>query len=146
MEAKESKFNITETIRAMRKAREELKHAQERERQLFTPMLKDYAMLPKLYDMFMEIKGDSVSDVDSRDMFVFVIQYLYSPRNYFGDRMPKELCKKIAKTVGIKSKSPISRSSCRTLHYYQVYTKYREKTKEILSAMLERLQGEGVIK
>ncbi len=146
MDSTERKFNITETIRDIRKAREDLRHAVQVENTLCTPMLNDYDLLPKLYQMFCDLSEDvPVSNVESRKIFIFIIQYLYAPRNLFGYKMPRGLRRRLAEITGLNAVSPVSRGASETLHHYQVYTQFREEVNRIFGGMVDVMRQEGII-
>lgn len=147
MEKIENKFNITETIRNIRKAQEELRQAVQREGSLCTPILTDYDLIPTLHQIFCDLSQDvSASSVDRRKMFIFIIQYLYAPRNLFGYKMPRGLRKMISKVVNLYSVSPISRGAYETMHHYQVYSQFRNEVNRIFDGMVERMREEGILK
>lgn len=146
MEAKESKFNITETIRSICKARKELQEATARECQLTRPILTDFKMLPAIYQMFCELTGKhGALSVQDRNVFIFIVQYLYAPRNLFGGKMPGGLRRELAKVVGLNAWSPISRGASETLHHYQVYSGFRDEVNRIFAEIAERLRNDGKI-
>lgn len=147
MEANESKFNITETIRNIRKAREELRAAIGREADLSAPLLTDYALLPDIYRMFCDAHGvTEIKTVDDRKMFIFIVQYLYAPRNLFGRKMPKDLRKEIASVLGMNAMSTVSDNGRNNLFNYQVYTQFRTKVNRIFGVIVERLRERGHLK
>jgi len=146
MEANESKFNISETVRNIRKAREELRAAIGREADLCVPLLTDYTLLPDIYKMFCELSGATeIKSVDDRKMFIFIVQYLYAPRNLFGCKMPKDLRKEIASVLGMNAMSTVSDNGRNNLFNYQVYTQFRTKVNVIFEEVVSRLRSEGKI-
>lgn len=146
MEANESKFNIAETIRNIRKAREELRQAVRKENICCSPMLTDYKLVPRLYGMFCELaESRKMSEVDIRKLFIFIIQYLYAPRNLVGCKMPSGLRRVLAGAMGVNAMSVVSRGASETLHHYQVYTQFRDEVNRIFGEMSERMRSEGII-
>lgn len=147
MEANESKFNITETVRNIRKAREELRAAIGREADLCVPLLTDYTLLPDIYRMFCELLGATeIKSVDDRKMFIFIVQYLYAPRNLFGCKMPKRLRKEIASVLGMNAMSAVSDNGRNNLFNYQVYTQFRTKVNHLFDAIVDILREKGHVK
>lgn len=145
MEAKESKFNIAETIRNIKTAREELAKAVKAEKEACAPMLTDKSRLPRIYEIFREIRGSQCETTESRDMFVFIAMYLYTPRSFFWHSMWPGTRKEIARVIGIKSRSVISRSAKKVLHHYRVYHSFREEINRIFESMIERMRVEEII-
>jgi hypothetical protein len=146
MDTKESKFNITETIRSIRKAREELRRAVDFENSVSSPMLTDYALLPDIYAMFCELIGKpDARKVDDRKMFIFIVQYLFTPRNLFGSKMPARFRREIARILGVNAESVVSRWASETMHHYQVYTQFRSEVNRIFGEIAERLHGRGML-
>ena len=146
MEAKESKFNITEKIREIRNAREELRRAVKRESICCTSMLSDLSLVPELYNIYCELVGGvSKSDTDARRIFIFVVQYFYAPRNLFGKSMQNGLRRVLANTLGVKAVSIVSKHASETGPRYLAYREFRERVNSIFEQMMARMQSEGII-
>lgn len=146
MEAKESKFNITEKIREIRSAREELRKAVKRESICCTPMLRDFSLVPKLYRMYCELVGGvSKSDTDARRVFIFVVQYFYAPRSMFGGFMPRGLRRVLVSFLGVKALSVVSKHASETGPRYLAYRGFRENVNRIFEQMTAQMQDEGII-
>lgn len=140
METEKGKFNITETIRSIKKAREELRRVVAHEADVCAPLLTDYSLLPELWRLFCELLGrDGSIKADDRKMFIFIVQYLYAPRNLFGVKMPKSLRRELVRAMGVNA-GMVSNYGRSTLFMYQVYTRFRCEVNRILEGMLERLQ------
>lgn len=150
MEATINKFNIIDTIRDMRKVREDIRKLRQlikKESDLYSPVLTDYSLLPRIHEMFRKLSAKSnASSVDKRRMFIFIVQYLYAPRNLFGYKMPRGLRRKLAQLTGLKAESPISRGAFESVHYYQGYVQFREEVNSIFGVIWQRLESDGVIK
>lgn len=144
METEKGKFNITETIRSIKNAREELRRVVAHEADVCAPLLTDYALLPSLWRHFCELLGrDGSIKADDRKMFIFIVQYLYAPRNLFGVKMPKRLRKELAFVVDGGAESMVSNHGKNTLFLYRTYTRFRTEVNRIFGAMVERLRREG---
>lgn len=147
METEKGKFNITETIRSIKKAREELRRVVAHEADVCAPLLTDYALLPGLWRHFCELLGrDGSIKADDRKMFIFIVQYLYAPRNLFGVKMPKSLRRELVRAMGVNAVSVVSNDGRSTLFTYQVYTGFRSEVNRIFEGMMERLRASGHIK
>jgi len=146
MEANQGKFNITETIRRVKSAREELKRARETEREVSKPVLKDYRHIRKIHELFCKSAGVGESmTVVERKMFVFIIQFLYEPRNFFGFVMPRGLRIELAKVLRIKGVTILSRCASCTLSEYRIYTQFRTEVNRIFEDVVNGLVECGVI-
>ncbi len=146
MEAKQGKFNITETIRRIRSAREDLQRASKVEHEVTRPILTDYSHISIVYGLFCQIAGiDGQMTVIERKMFVFIIQYLYEPRNLFGRVMPSGLRREMARVLGLKGVSVISRCASCTLSEYRIYTQFRNDVNRVFGEIIERLAQQGII-
>ena len=147
MEAKEGKFNITETIRRIKKAREEFLRASLHEREVSSPLLTDWSHVAKIYELFCksaEVVGNMT--VIQRKMFVFIIQYLYAPKSLVGAIMPKGLRMEIVKVTRIKAKTVISRCATSTLSEYKIYTQFRNDVNRIFEEIVSELCNLGILK
>jgi len=147
MEAKEGKFNITETIRRIKKAREEFLRASAHEREISSPLLTDWSHVAKIYELFCRAAGVvGCMTVIQRKMFVFIIQYLYAPKSLIGAIMPKGLRMEIVKVTKIKAKTVISRCATSTLSEYKIYTQFRNDVNRIFEEIVSELSELGVLK
>jgi hypothetical protein len=146
MEMNEGKYNIGETVRSIREAMAELRRAVKSERAVCSPILKDYSLLPELYGMFCDLIGKQEAiTVDDRKVFLFIVQYMYAPRNLFGTKMPARLRREIARTLHVNAESVVSRWSSETMHHYQVYTQFRSEVNRIFGEIVGRLQESGLL-
>ena len=139
------KRDITATIRQMKKAREEMKRAVSLEDAATKPRLTDLSLIKSIYGKFTDMVGKERISVSERKMFIFIIQYLYAPRNIFGARMPRMLRGELANVLGVNSVCVISQNGADTLHHYRVYTSFRQETNRILTSILTYLSGLGKI-
>ena len=136
MEQLESKFNITETIRTVKRTHEEMQKAIFIARHASEPLLTDITLMDELLDEFRAHTGRQELTADDRRMFIFIVQYLYAPRNLIGLKMPKGLRRAIARVLRRNAVSVISDIGRATLLNYQVYTQFRMEINRIFDGMM----------
>lgn len=160
MEQQKAIFNISETIRNIRKARQELERAIVCYRSHSRPILTDLSMIPVIYDWFCELSVESATEtvrqvygffletvsggamsVERRRQFIFVILYLYAPNRLFSGKMPKGLRRAIARTLGVQSDTVLSDNANDVLKRYEIYKSWAKDVEDILCVILARLQG-----
>ena len=93
---------IIETIKRIEKARTALRQAIADNELAKSPKLKDLSLIPKIYEVFEEMKGGNVT-VNDRKEFIFVVVYLYSPYKFFGGKMPQGMRNIISRTTNVDS-------------------------------------------
>ena len=132
MEQQKAIFNISETVRNIRKAREELEKAIICFRNHSRPILTDLSID--------KVIGGAMS-VEHRRQFIFVILYLYAPNRLFSGKMPKGLRRAIATTLGVQSDTVLSDNANDVLKRYEIYKSWAKDVDGILCVILARLQG-----
>ena len=153
MEAIEGKFNIKSTVRKVRSAREELKRAREEferarkvDREASEPILKDCCHVRKVYELFCKSAGvGETMTVNERKMFLFIIQYLYEPRTFFGLCLPNGLRRELVRVLRPRCFSVISRHVSCTLHEYKIYSQFRSEVNRIFNDVIDGLVECNVI-
>lgn len=159
MEHQKAIFNISETIRNIRKAQEGLQNAIVCYRSHCRPVLTDLSMIPVIYDWFCELSDESNTDtvrqvygffyetvsgvamsVERRRQFIFVILYLYAPNRLFSGKMPKGLRRAIARTLGVQSETVLSDNANDVLKRYEIYKSWAKDVDSVLGVILERLK------
>ena len=153
-------YNISGTIRDIRKAQEEMESAVARFREHSRPVLTDLSMVPVIYDWFRELSAGNGADgarqsdslfadmviegpmpVERRRKFIFVILYLYAPCRLFSGKMPKGLRRAIVRTLGVRSDTVLSDNANDVLKRYEIYKAWAKDVDGILCAILSRLRG-----
>ena len=129
---------IIETIKKIEKARTALRQAIADNELATSPRLKDLSLIPKIYEIFEQMKGKEIK-VNDRKEFIFVIIYLYSPNKFFGGKMPHGMRKTISKTMQIDS-TCISRTCTELMVLYTTYSDFRDGVDELLNAVLGKLE------
>lgn len=129
---------IIETIKRIEKARTALRQAIVDNELATSPKLKDLNLIPKIYKVFEELKGNEIK-VNDRKEFIFVVIYLYSPNKFFGGKMPQGMRKAISKTMQIDS-TCISRTCTELMVLYTTYSDFRDGVDELLNAVLGKLE------
>ena len=129
---------IIETIKKIEKARTALRQAIADNELATSPRLKDLSLIPKIYEIFEQIKGKEIK-VNDRKEFIFVIIYLYSPNKFFGGKMPQGLRRAIAKTTRATCASVISATCTELMVLYTAYSDFRLGVDNLMNAVLETL-------
>lgn len=129
---------IIETIKRIEKARTALRQAIVDNELATSPKLKDLNLIPKIYKVFEELKGNEIK-VNDRKEFIFVVIYLYSPNKFFGGKMPQGMRKAISKAAKIDS-TCISRTCTELMVLYTTYSDFRQGVDELLRVVLEKLE------
>ena len=159
MEPQKVIFNISETIRNIRKAREELQNAIICYRSHCRPILTDLSMIPVIYDWFCELSEENSTDtvrhvygfffdtvsggamsVERRRQFIFVILYLYAPNRLFSGKMPKGLRRAMARTLGVQNDTVLSDNANDVLKRYEIYKSWAKDVNKVLGVILDRLK------
>ncbi len=138
---------IIDTVRRIEKARTALRQAIADNEQAASPKLKDLSLIPKIYDLFEEIKGGETT-VNDRKEFIFVVIYLYSPNKFFGGKMPQGLRRAIVRATKVNCASVISATCTELMVLYTTYSDFRRGVDELLNRVMERMGNgkEGVSK
>ena len=128
---------IADKIKEIEKARAELRRAIESERLAAIPRLQDLALIPRIYDVFKRIKGESFGSTNARKQFIFVVIFLYAPSRFFGGKMQKGLRNAISKAAGIPCVNTISNNCTELMVLYTAYSDFRNDVEEVLSSICE---------
>lgn len=129
---------IIETIKKIEKTRTALRQAIADNELATSPRLKDLSLIPKIYEIFEQMKGKEIK-VNDRKEFIFVIIYLYSPNKFFGGKMPQGLRRAIAKTTRATCASVISATCTELMVLYTAYSDFRLGVDNLMNAVLETL-------
>ena len=132
---------IIETIKQIEKARTALRQAMADNELATSPKLKDLSLIPKIYGICEELRGDNIT-VNDRKEFIFVVVYLYAPNRFFGGKMPQGLRRAISKAVKVDS-TCISRTCTELMVLYTTYSDFRQGVDSLLNAVLLRLSRRG---
>lgn len=130
---------IIEKIKRIKKARTALRQAIVDNELATSPKLKDFNLIPKIYKVFEELKGNEIK-VNDRKEFVFVVIYLYSPNKFFGGKMPQGLRRAIVRATNVTCASVISATCTELMVLYTTYKDFRHGVDELLNAVLGKLE------
>ena len=130
---------IIETIKKIEKARTALRQAIADNELATSPRLKDLSLIPKIYEIFEQIKGKGIK-VNDRKEFIFVIIYLYSPNKFFGGKMPQGLRRAITKATKVTCASVISATCTELMVLYTTYADFRHDVDELMQIVLNKLE------
>ena len=126
---------IIETIKKIEKARTALRQAIVDNEIATSPKLKDLNLIPKIYEVFEELKGKEIN-VNDRKEFIFVVIYLYYPNKFFGGKMPQGLRRAITKATKVTCASVISATCTELMVLYTTYSDFRQNVDELMSKIL----------
>lgn len=131
--------NIIETIKRIEKARTTLRQAIVDNEIATSPKLKDLNLIPKIYEVFEELKGKEIK-VNDRKEFIFVVIYLYSPNKFFGGKMPQGLRRAITKATKVTCASVISATCTELMVLYTTYSDFRQNVDELIQKVNDVLE------
>lgn len=122
---------IIETIKKIEKTRTALHQAIVDNKLAVSPKLKDLTLIPKIYEIFEQMKGNEIK-VNDRKEFIFVVIYLYSPNKFFGGKMPQGLRRAITKATKVTCASVISATCTELMVLYTTYSDFRQGVDELM--------------
>lgn len=131
--------SIIETIRKIEKARTTLRQAIEENEKVVSPKLRDLTLIPKIYELFEQMKGKEIK-VNDRKEFIFVVIYLYSPNKFFGGKMPQGLRRAITKATKVTCASVISATCTELMVLYTTYSDFRQGVDELIQKVNDVLE------
>ena len=139
------------SIVELKAIREQKSRLSEREQELSTPMLTDFALIPEIYSWFKEILSQldcppNFESVTQRKKFLFIVLFLFAPSVLAGGRLPNGIRAKIAGVFPDVSPCVISNNIADVSFIYQQYKDFRQDIEFIYNQLLERLKIKGVIK
>ena len=130
---------IIEKIKRIKKARTALRQAIVDNELATSPKLKDFNLIPKIYKVFEELKGNEIK-VNDRKEFVFAVIYLYSPNKFFGGKMPQGLRRAITKATKVTFASVISATCTELMVLYTTYSDFRQGVDELIQKVNDVLE------
>jgi hypothetical protein len=137
------RFDIVERIHLVEESRKRLRNAVQVFDEVSLPLLEDQSLIPYLKQIFCEITGESNLKGELREIFVFIVMYLYGPGKMEGVRSPILLRRSLAQALGIKAPSVLSRVKETYMLRYEVY--FHDKADAIFAMMVNRLQKDGYL-
>lgn len=130
---------IIETIKKIEKTRTALHQAIVDNELAASPKLKDLSLIPKIYEIFEQMKGNEIK-VNDRKEFIFVVIYLYSPNKFFGGKMPQGLRRAITKAAKVTCASVISATCTELMVLYTTYSDFRQGVDELVEKAIKVLK------
>lgn len=130
---------IIETIKKIEKTRTALHQAIVDNELAASPKLKDLSLIPKIYEIFEQMKGNEIK-VNDRKEFIFVVIYLYSPNKFFGGKMPQGLRRAITKATKVTCASVISVTCTELMVLYTTYSDFRQGVDELVEKAIKVLK------
>ena len=125
---------IIETIKKIEKARTTLRQAIVDNEIATSPKLKDLNLIPKIYKVFEELKGNEIK-VNDRKEFIFAVIYLYSPNKFFGGKMPQGLRRAITKATKVRCASVISATCTELMVLYTTYSDFHQNVDMLIDSL-----------
>ena len=130
---------IIETIKKIEKTRTALQQAIVDNELAASPKLKDLSLIPKIYEIFEQTKGNEIK-VNDRKEFIFVVIYLYSPDKFFGGKMPQGLRRAITKATKVTCASVISAACTELMVLYTTYSDFQQGVDNLMKKAIEILK------
>ena len=130
---------IIETIKKIEKTRTALQQAIADNELAVSPKLKDLTLIPKIYEIFEQMKGNEIK-VNDRKEFIFVVIYLYSPNKFFGGKMPQGLRRAITNATKVTCASVISATCTELMVLYTTYSDFRQGVDELIQKVNDVLE------
>lgn len=107
------------------------------------PLLFDYSLVPYLHEVFCEIVGENKLYGELRDIFVFIVLYLYAPDKLCGGSVPSGLRKEVGSILGLHAFSVVSRIKEYALFRYETF--FHDEADRIFYLMIHRMQEDEIL-
>lgn len=107
------------------------------------PLLFDYSLVPYLHEVFCEIVGEIKLYGELRDIFVFIVLYLYAPDKLCGGSVPSGLRKEVGSILGLHAFSVVSRIKEYALFRYETF--FHDEADRIFYLMIHRMQEDEIL-
>lgn len=138
-------MKVEEFIERMHRICDEESSLMKEKNALVTPRLRDYELIPELYDYCMKVIGEVCPDAmeaptQVRRMFLFVILFLYSPRTLFGCKMRKGL-RPILSRLFSRDSTLLSHYARDLVFHYEVYSDFRNNINDLIERVLSYLES-----
>lgn len=142
-------LNFDKIIR-LKKIRIEKSELSEEENTLTTPILTDKALIPEIYNIFVDLLSErscppNVDSVTQRKKFIFIILYLFSPNTLAGGKTVHGIRGEIARVYGIQSECTISDNCADVVFLYQNYADFSKDIEYLYIEIINRLKLKGLI-
>ncbi len=123
--------------------KERLLEAKRKYKDAAEPLLTDYSLIPYLHHVFCDITGVDKLKGEKREIFVFIIIYLYAPGYFDKTPLPNGLRLSMGNVLNLNAKSVISRIKESSAHHYEHY--FHDEADLIFSVMVGRLLDDGYL-
>ena len=120
----------------------------EEENALMSPLLTDKSLIAEIYKIFSDLLNErdcppNIESVTQRKKFIFIILYLFSPSTLAGGKMISGLREEMAKVIGIRERSTISRNCSDVVFFYQNYKDFSGDIEYLYAGIVEELRKRG---
>ncbi len=134
---------IVDGLRLMEDCRKKLFDAERIYDDVSEPILHDYSLIPYLYRVFYDITGEERLKGEIREIFVFLVVFLYAPGCLDNIKLPPHLRMAIANVLDIRAASVLSRIKESIVFRYELY--FHDKADDIFALMVNRLREDGYL-
>ena len=107
------------------------------------PLLFDYSLVPYIHAIFCEIVGEINLSGELRDIFVFIVMYLYAPDKLCGGSVPSGLRKEVGGILGLRAFSVVSRIKEYALFRYEIF--FHDEADRIFYLLIHRMQEDEIL-
>ncbi len=140
-------FSFISELQTIRKQKSNLS---ERERELTTPILTDFSLIPEIYSQFKAILGNMepepfAESPTQRKKFIFIILCLYAPSALAGGKMPSGLREGLAKTLNINSRTVISDNCSDVVFWYNNYESFKNDVDYLYNKISLKIIEDGLM-
>ena len=138
----DSAFNIGK-ITALKQLKDEINEIRSTMEELAEPILTDWDLLPKLYQVFQELfsQRQITQPIYHRQKFLFVILFLFCPSVFIGERMPMGFRKILATLLGLNAPTTISDNCAGLMVLYNGYIDFRKDTNLFYNNVMSFLEN-----
>lgn len=138
-------MKIEEFIERMQCICDEESSLMKEKESLASPKLRDYKLIPELYDFFLGVVDEICPEAREtttliRRMFLFVVLFLYSPRTLFGTKMRKGLRPALSHLFACDS-TLLSYYARDLVFHYEVYSDFRKNINNLIDRALAFLES-----
>lgn len=138
------------TISELKSIRKQKSRLSEREQELSEPTLRNFTLIPDIYEWFKEILSEAlcppnIESVTQRKKFLFIILFLFAPSVLAGGRLPNGIRAELSKVFPDVSPCVISNNIADVTFIYQQYKEFRRDIEFIYTGIVNRLRIKGLI-
>ena len=138
-------MTIIDNLKEVEKLRSFQSRTNKRINEITRPKLTDYAMIPLIWKWTLDLSEmTNKKKSDQRKVFILIVLSLFAPTVLIGDKMPQNLRRNIAETLGCEQ-SGVSHICRDLLFLFNHYGNFRQHVEKSYEGILERLEYEHII-